>query len=167
MKKDKAVRWWKCLMGFVSCAVAMSGFVWFLVPSSPPTAATLLDEIHRSGAESCSGRLLKHYTHDDTNWQVVLDGVRSGDPAWLDVASALAPGMAKHVHPSEEFFEALSSALRARPELVLERVRQGKFNVKDVCWTDERDESLIAAVEKVTAPQLAIVHEQCLGVLKG
>jgi hypothetical protein len=71
---------------------------------------------------------------DDAAWEVVLNGVRSGDSAWLSVASDLKPALDSH--PSEEMDGAVSTVLDKNPSGAL-RILVPSYGAKIVCGEDE------------------------------
>ena len=71
---------------------------------------------------------------DDAAWEVVLNGVRSGDSAWLSVASDLLPVL--DTHPGEEMIGAVSTALDKNPSDAL-RILLPSYGAKIVCGQDE------------------------------
>ena len=71
---------------------------------------------------------------DDDRWAEVLQGVRSGDLAWLHAAVALQPAL--DTHPGEEMLEAIVTVLDVNPSGAVS-VLLPVYGVSLVCAQDE------------------------------
>jgi hypothetical protein len=72
--------------------------------------------------------------YDETRWEVVLAGVRSGAPVWLRVAADLRPAL--DTHPGEEMLGAVSGVLDTNP-LGAVRILLPGYGPDIVCGRDE------------------------------
>ncbi|WP_029415408.1 hypothetical protein [Brevundimonas bacteroides] len=101
-----------------------------------------------------------------SRWTTVLAGIASGEPAWLNVAAALEPGVSGE--RAEELDTALKAALATDPAAtlrVLEVARQ-RMSPAVVCGGDTRVKSLLRpAVQTVTDPALEAKRTACLEAL--
>jgi hypothetical protein len=89
------------------------------------SAELVLSEIKLKGAPSVAKRI----DADESFGRSVMNGIATGDSAWLDVADALTPASA----PAEASFSiALASALPRSPARVLALLGP-KYPVEDVC----------------------------------
>lgn len=101
-----------------------------------------------------------------SRWTTVLAGIASADPAWLDVAAALEPGVSGE--RAEELDTALKAALATDPSAtlrVLEVARQ-RMSPAAVCGGDARTADLLRpAVATVADPALEAKKTACLEAL--
>jgi hypothetical protein len=101
-----------------------------------------------------------------SRWTTALAGIASAEPAWLNVAAALEPGVSGE--RAEELNTALKAALATDPEAtlrVLEVARQG-LSPAAVCGGDARTADLLRpAVETVADPALEAKKTACLEAL--
>jgi hypothetical protein len=109
----------------------------------------------------------------------VLDGVASGQPRWLQVASAFKPVALRNLSVSQELTVAVSQALERAPASVLVVLDQA-FDTDDVCSLNTVEDSLgpdyqaaLSAVERreravarVTDPALVERRDDCLDFLR-
>jgi len=79
-------------------------------------------------------------------WDVVLTGVKTGNPLWLRVAADLYPAL--DTHPGEEMLHAVSMAVEQNPAAALSLLVPN-YGVGAVCGGDGMDDFLTpAAAEK-------------------
>ena len=151
-------------------------------PAAPARAAgstaearAILDDIARGGAR----RVLDQLYGSEARWRAMLDGVASGQPAWLDVASRLKPAAARTVPVSQDLTVAVSRALERAPANVL-AILDAAFDTDDVCSLNTLEDSLgpdyhaalgtverrEQAVSRVDAPALAARRDDCLEFLR-
>lgn len=101
-----------------------------------------------------------------SRWTTVLAGIASAEPAWLNVAAALEPGVAGE--RAEELDVALKAALATDPTAtlrVLEVARQ-RLSPAAVCAGEASVTRLLKpAVETITDPALTAKKEACLEAL--
>lgn len=101
-----------------------------------------------------------------SRWTTVLAGIATAEPAWLNVAAALEPGVSGE--RAEELDAALKAALATDPTAtlrVLEVARQ-RLSPAAVCAGDARISRLLKpAVETVTDPALEEKKTACLEAL--
>lgn len=101
-----------------------------------------------------------------SRWTTVLAGIASADPAWLQVAAALEPGVSGE--QAEELGTALKAALATDPTAtlrVLEPARR-RLSPAVVCGGNERLKGLLRpAVESVSDPALNAKKTACLEAL--
>lgn len=101
-----------------------------------------------------------------SRWNTVLAGIAAAEPAWLNVAAALEPGVSGEW--AEELDTALKAALATDPAAtlrVLEVARQ-RMSPAVVCDGDTRVKSLLRpAVQTVTDPALEAKRTACLEAL--
>lgn len=127
------------------------------------SAETVLSEIQMGGAANVSKRI-------DTNesfGRSVMNGIATGDSAWLAVAEKLTPASAT---AAASLSIALASALPRSPERVL-AVLGPKYSVEDVCSIPFlRPDSVLvasyhdeaaAALELVRSAPLAKIRDEC------
>jgi hypothetical protein len=82
-------------------------------------------------------------TYDDARWEVVLEGVRSADVRWLQVAADLRPAL--DTHPGEEMLSAVSSVLELNPDDAIQLLIPA-YGADLICAEDEYGASLPTAV---------------------
>lgn len=101
-----------------------------------------------------------------SRWTTALAGIASGEPAWLNVAAALEPGVSGE--RAEDLNMALKAALATDPAAtlrVLEAARR-RLSPAAVCGGDARTASLLRpAVETVADPALEAKKAACLEAL--
>jgi len=105
--------------------------------------------------------------YDDAKWEVVLRGVRSGEPAWLHVAVDLKPAL--DTHPGEEMLGAVSTVVDTNP-LGAVQILVPQYGAELVCGQGEdglaidqnRAERRVRLVQTVGGPQ----REGCLKILR-
>ncbi len=81
---------------------------------SLPTAEALSKQIHDQGAKAVVDQLWP----DDAQWSQLLRKVRTGDPAWLQVAVDISPGMSSGA--LQTLLIAVSQSIQKKPEPFLE-----------------------------------------------
>lgn len=100
-------------------------------PASPD-AATLLAEMNAKGAKQVIARL--NSKSNPNAWDDVVKHIRSGQPAWLEVASELARDA--DAGSATDLKIALAHALRKNPGGVLKLAGSQEFlSVEEVCGT--------------------------------
>lgn len=127
------------------------------------SAELVLSEIQMGGATNVARRI-------DTNesfGRSVMNGIATGDSAWLAVAEKVTPASAT---AAASVSIALASALPRAPDRVLGILGQ-KYPVEDVCGIPflRPDSGLVAsyhdeaaaALSRVRSPALARVREEC------
>jgi hypothetical protein len=103
-------------------------------------------------------------------WATVLRGIAMGDPAWMDVAMALAPGI--DGAPAEAFNMAVSDALTANASGALRIVGTGgaatycKDNGTEEARSGAFYQAAISAVDAVSDPALQAAKASCLANLR-
>lgn len=91
------------------------------------------------------GVVYRSLSWDESRWEVVLAGVRSGRAEWLHVASALYPSL--DTHPGEEMLGAVGSVFEANSAGALQ-VLLPRYGAEVVCSTDSEGAPL--PVERAT-----------------
>jgi hypothetical protein len=130
-------------------------------------AELVLSEIKLGGAANVARRI----DADEGFGRSVMDGIATGDSAWLDVAGKLTPASAT---AAASLTIALASALPRSPDRVLALLGP-KYPVGDVCGipflkpestlvTSYHDETL-AALGRVRRDSLAPIRDACRDVL--
>jgi hypothetical protein len=131
------------------------------------SAETALSEIRLGGAANVAKRI----DADESFGRSVMNGIATGDSAWLEVARQLTPASATS---AATFSIALASALPRAPERVL-TVLGSQYPVGDVCAIPflRADSSVVttyygeavAALARVRSAQLAPTRDACRAVL--
>ncbi len=131
------------------------------------SAQVVLSEIKLSGATGVSRRL----DSDESFARSVMNGIATGDSAWLDVASRITPPSAS---AEASLAIALASALPHAPSRVLATLGR-KYPVEEVCGIPflHSDSSTIvsyheqasAALQRVRDSTLVNARDACLKVL--
>lgn len=127
------------------------------------SAELVLSEIKMGGAVSVARRI----DADESFGRSVMNGIATGDSAWLDVANKLTPASAS---AAASFTIALASALPRSPERVLAELGP-KYLVADVCSipflkpestlvTSYHSEA-VAAISRVDSAPLVRVRDAC------
>ena len=101
-----------------------------------------------------------------SRWTTVLAGIASAEPAWLNVAAALEPGVSGE--RAEELDRALKAALATDPAATLRalEVARRRLSPAAVCAGDPTTTALLRpAVETVADPALAAKKTACLETL--
>jgi hypothetical protein len=138
-------------------------------------AQAILDDIARRGAKPVLDQLYA----GEARWRPVIDGVASGQPGWLEVASAFKPAALRNLPVSQELTVAVARALERAPANVLV-VLDHAFDTDDVCSLNTLEDSLgpdyqaaLSAVERreravarVTDPALRERRDDCLDFLR-
>jgi hypothetical protein len=96
------------------------------VQPARPSAEALLHQIERQGGRT----VLWNLWQDDKAFDAVIEGIESGDPAWLDVAVRLRPF--SDAGASESIDYAVASLLPRAPRRVLSLVGHG-FEIRHIC----------------------------------
>ncbi|MGH7605035.1 MAG: hypothetical protein ACRENK_13705 [Gemmatimonadaceae bacterium] len=146
------------------CAVACKDSPW----TPMGTAQVVLSEIKLSGAAGVSRRL----DTDESFARSVLNGIATGDSAWLAVASQITPPSA----PAEASLAmALASALPHAPSRVL-AILGDTYSLEEVCGIPfvRPDSSTIvtyeeqarAALQRLNDSSLAEVRDACVTALE-
>ena len=126
-------------------------------------AELVLSEIQMGGAANVARRI----ETNESFGRSVMNGIATGDSAWLAVAERLTPASAT---ASASFSIALASALPRSPERVL-AVLGPKYALDDVCGipflrpdstlvASYHDEA-VAALNRVRSEPLAKVRDEC------
>jgi len=126
-------------------------------------AELVLSEIKLKGAADVAKRI----DADESFGRSVMNGIATGDSAWLDVAGELTPASAS---AEATFSIALASALPRSPARVL-ALLGSKYPVEDVCAipflkpestlvTSYHDEA-VAALGRVRSDSLTQVRDAC------
>lgn len=126
-------------------------------------AELVLSEIKMGGAVSVAKRI----DANESFGRSVMNGIATGDSAWLDVANKLTPASAS---AAASLSIALASALPRSPERVLAALGP-KYPVDDVCSipflkaestlvTSYHDEA-VAALSRVHSVPLTKVRDEC------
>ena len=156
---DVLIAVWLAVLGVTGCKETR----W--TPSG--SAELILAEIKLGGAQNVAKRL----DADENFGRAVLDGVATGDSAWLEVADKLTPASAA---AEASLSIALASALPRSPRTVLALLGP-KYPVDEVCSipflkaestlvTSYHDEAAAALSRVYTAP-LVKVRDECRTVL--
>jgi hypothetical protein len=109
---------------------------------------------------------------DDERWEIVVAGVKSGEPKWLRVAIDLKPVL--DTHPGEEMLEAVASAFEGNPRNAI-RILIPVYGAPIVCGLDEngpvsaqRAAQRLRLLESLRMQQAASPEvEACAAVLRG
>jgi hypothetical protein len=142
---------------------------------SSAAAQAMLDDIQRRGART----VLEEIYGRDARWRPVIEGVVSGQPKWLEVASRFKAVSLRNLSAAQELTVAVSRALEYAPAHAL-AVLDGAFDTDDVCSLNTVEDSLGTdyaaalhtverrerAVAKVTDPALAARRDDCLDFLR-
>jgi len=135
---------------------------------TPRSSADLvLSEIKLKGAASVATRI----DTDEAFGRAVMNGIATGDSAWLDVAEELTPASAA---AAASLSIALASALPRSPDRVL-AVLGSKYPVDDVCsipflkpestLVTSYHDAAVAALSRVDSAPLARVRDACRSAL--
>ena len=127
------------------------------------SADLVLSEIKMGGGANVAKRI----DADESFGRSVMNGIASGDSAWLDVAQQLTPASAA---AAASLSIALASALPRSPKRVLATLGP-KYPVEDVCSipflkaestlvTSYHDEA-VTALSRVDSPPLTNVRDAC------
>jgi hypothetical protein len=137
-------------------------------------AAAILDQIQRRGPRPVLDELYAR----EARWRTVVQGVASGDPTWLAVASKLKPVATRQVPIVQDLTSAVARALERAPANVLAILNQA-FDTDNVCSLNTLEDSLghdyqtalrtverrEKAVAAVNDPALGERKEECLDFL--
>jgi hypothetical protein len=127
------------------------------------SAELVLSEIKLKGADSVARRI----DADESFGRSVMNGIATGDSAWLDVAGKLTPASG----PAEGSFSiALASALARSPARVLALLGP-KYRVEDVCSIPflkpestivaSYHQEAVTALSRVRSDSLIPVRDSC------
>lgn len=141
--------------------------------AAPPAAEAraILERIERRGPKA----VLDELYSSESRWRPVMEGIASGQAAWLQVASRLRP-VARPV--AQELTAAVARALEREPANVL-AILDRSFDADDVCSLNTIEDTLGSdftaalhtvsrrekAVAGVADPALADRRESCLAFL--
>jgi hypothetical protein len=139
--------------------------------TTPVVPEAILRQIAGSGPAKVRDELYA----DESRWQVVVNGVATGAPAWLMVADRLKPATGA---VAEELTRAMAQALEHAPQNVLAILDQS-FDADDVCSLNTLEDSLgddyqaalrtverrERAVAAVSDPRLSTRRKECLDFL--
>jgi hypothetical protein len=162
----------------ISTGALLSTFlVGFVMQTGEPikrvTAQAIMSSIREKGADAVLRELF-----DSPQWETVLSGIGGGGAGWLRVAAALKPS--SDAHTSEDLNCAMSEALRRDAPGALRLVRDGPFDITDVCawlgfhsFSEELDGKKVqkfieqgrTAVKSVADPTLTAIRTDCLAEL--
>ncbi len=131
------------------------------------TAEVVLSEIKLGGAVNVAKRI----DANESFGRSVINGIETGDSAWLEVADQITPASGA---AAATLSIALASALPRSPQRVL-RMLGSKYPVEDVCGipflkpgpsliTTYHD-STVAALGRVRADSLTRVRDACVATL--
>lgn len=147
----------------IAAATACKDSAW--IPRG--SAELVLSEIKLGGATTVSRRL----DADESFGRAVMNGVASGDSAWLDVAGQLTPASAA---AAASFSIALASALPRSPERVLALLGP-KYPVEDVCaipflkpdstLVRSYHDEVVTALGRVRSAPLTQIRDTCRATL--
>jgi hypothetical protein len=112
----------------ILCATLVGGAALLMFPHTSASAIRLKTRI--IGANL----VYRPLAYDEDRWEVILRGVRSGDPAWLGVAADLR--VALDTHPGEEMLGAVSVAIEANPAGAIQ-ILLPQYGPDVVCGQDE------------------------------
>jgi hypothetical protein len=120
------------------------------------SAELVLSEIKLGGVASVAKRL----DSDESFGRAVMNGIATGDSAWLEVASRLTPASAT---AEASLSIALASALPRSPARVLELVGE-KYPLEEVCGIPflRPDSALVASYHDDAVAALARVRDTLL-----
>jgi hypothetical protein len=99
---------------------------------------------------------------DDAIWEVVTNGVRSGDVEWLRVAKDLSPVL--DTHPGEEMAEAVATVLRKNPAGAVGILLQD-YGAEWVCGWDIDANQARQRIELLKGLPASAERDACLGVV--
>ena len=148
-----------CVSLIVGAAIACKDTAW----TPRGSAETVLSEIKVGGAANVAKRI----DADESFGRSVMNGVETGDSAWLQVAANITPASGA---AAASLSIALASALPRSPERVLALLGP-KYPVEDVCGipflkpdstlvTSYHDEA-VAALRRVRSVPLTPVRDAC------
>ena len=133
--------------------------------------------IVKYGAKRTVNILIKQPSNDpnsDGKFDLVLDGVSSGDPRWLALIAKLEPGLSGHTALAESLPIAVAFALPKNPTGVLRYLASPRW-LRTVCGypmiepTDKEErtyfKAAIPAVRAVREPNLLRAKRLCLSEL--
>lgn len=130
-----------------------------------PTPKTLMAQIKAEGAKV----VLKRLWHDNAAFDALCAAIETGDPAWLEIAERLRPASDAGITLSINY--SVARALPKAPERVLALVGK-EFRIDDICTSpfiepkpgvaQDYQKRTIAALRKVSAPELLKLRDQCL-----
>jgi hypothetical protein len=106
------------IFGSVLCLLCLVWIRW--VKIDPNKSETVIAAIEQRGAH-----WILSNSFDDTEWEILLKNISSGDQEWLEVFKKLAPE--SDTHTAEELSFALSKALLLKPKSVLEILNTKNF----------------------------------------
>lgn len=136
-------------------------------PAHPPAASAdaLLQRIAQLGGR----RVLADLWKDDRAFDAAMDGIESGDPAWLEVAIRLRPF--SDAGASEAIDDAVARLLPAQPRRILSLIGHDGFEIGHVCTTpfiepapgvaEAYENKTLAALASVRDPDLAYLAREC------
>lgn len=111
---------------------------------------------------------------DQRRWDYVSDRIGAGEPPYVALAAKLAPGV--DAGTAEDLPIALAFALPRNATAVLTAIRDGGFDVADVCalpfiedTVDDRpgyQRRALTAVAQVADPKLAALKAACTAALR-
>lgn len=127
------------------------------------SAELVLSEMKLRGAPAVSKRL----DSDENFGRTVMDGIATGDSAWLDVASRLIPASAA---AQASLSIALASALNHAPARVL-RILGDRYPLDEVCGMPflKADSAAVvsyydsasASLQRIASDSLSNVRDRC------
>ncbi len=135
---------------------------------SLPSADAMSKQIHEQGAKTVVDQLWP----DDAQWTQLLHKVRSGDPAWLQVAVDINPGASSGA--LQTLLIAVSQSIQKKPEAFL-KIAYPSFG-DSVCHnltlelSDKQIQEFIyrtqTALAHVKKAPLAAARDKCLAALQ-
>jgi hypothetical protein len=137
------------------------GFAFSALAANTLTPSEVLARIQRQGGYKVLWDLWEHMGEFET----LLSGIESADPAWLKVAVLLRPF--SDAGASEGLDNAVALALPKSPERILSLVGNG-FNLELICTSpffEPEKPGIAEAYERKTLIALSSVHEPRLKVL--
>lgn len=125
-----------------------------VLAASVPAPDDVLARIHREGGKAVLADLWEH----DAEFEMVMRGIESANPRWLEVAQLLKPYSDAGL--SESINMAVARALPLDPERVLRLIGHG-FELDLVCTSpfDEPDVGVAEAYESKTLAALASLRD--------
>jgi hypothetical protein len=146
----------------LSAAVLAAAVAFLLFPHTNPSVIHLKTKV--LGPRLTYAPL----AYDSARWEVVLEGVRSADVRWLEVAADLRSAL--DTHPGEEMLSAVSSVLELNPHDAIQLLIPS-YGADLVCAQDEDGGPVSAAVAKRRVRLLedrvaSPTARQCLAAVK-
>ena len=127
----------------VACCLVVTVVAFVVAAYWPHVSPNIIHfKVRLFGPEFVYRALVPYYGR----WDVVLAGVKTGDPSWLRVAAELYPAL--DTHPGEEMLHAVSSVVERNPATAVSLLVP-IYGVGVVCGEDGIDDFLTpAAAEK-------------------